>query len=316
MMSEFSAAASFLALAVIFASVSHTWELDAASFWFESPAADFPALCAVRFEPCWLVALSISGRFDALELVAVGEVAAEHETKFNVGLDFATALSSHVPHCILFDIASEQLAELKMQIMNRWRRLFCSSRVKLSFVKLSTSWFLVPTDLIWIFWGPGWFCTIANQAQLCGFGMRVSLLDFCPWWSFWSLLHYLQKLWSIAPNWEDFTFEETQSTLHNSRSLCWIGVLTWFLRRFLVSLHILFGFLRLKGRRMQHFSNPNPQDQEREFHPCVDVHQEKQSQIPSNCAKQKFVSCTSKWLEQTCDFQICTKFPLRPTLSL
>ena len=52
--------------------------------------------------------------------------------------------------------------------------------------------------------------------------------------------------------------------LHNSRSLYWIGVLTWFLVCFLdgvmqqVSLHILFGFLRLVGRRMQHFNNQSP----------------------------------------------------------
>ena len=32
-----------------------------------------------------------------------------------------------------------------------------------------------------------------NQAKLCGFGTRVSLFDFCLWWSSWSLLHYLQK---------------------------------------------------------------------------------------------------------------------------
>ena len=41
--------------------------------------------------------------------------------------------------------------------------------------------------------GPGWFCQITNQAQLSGFGTRVSLSDFCLWWSSWSPLHYVQK---------------------------------------------------------------------------------------------------------------------------
>ena len=91
-------------------------------------------------------------RLDALELGAVGELAAERETRFNVGFDFATILSSPVPCCILFDISSGQLAELKVLILNRWRRLFHSSRVKLPFVSMSASWFLVSTYLIWTFW--------------------------------------------------------------------------------------------------------------------------------------------------------------------
>ena len=69
-------------------------------------------------------ALSTTGRLDALELGAAGELAAERETKFNVDFDFATILSSSCR--ILFDIASGQLAELK--------------RVKLPFVSMSASW--------------------------------------------------------------------------------------------------------------------------------------------------------------------------------
>ena len=68
-------------------------------------------------------ALSIPGRLGALELGAVEELATVCETRFNVGFDFATILSSPVPCCILFDIASVQLAELKLLILNRWRRL-------------------------------------------------------------------------------------------------------------------------------------------------------------------------------------------------
>ena len=56
--------------------------------------------------------MSISGRLDAFELGAVGDLAEVCETRFNVGFDFATILSYPVPCCILFDIASGQLAEL------------------------------------------------------------------------------------------------------------------------------------------------------------------------------------------------------------
>ena len=54
--------------------------------------------------------MRIPGRLDALELGVVREPAAERETKFNVGVDFATILTSPVPCCILFDIVSGQLA--------------------------------------------------------------------------------------------------------------------------------------------------------------------------------------------------------------
>ena len=66
--------------------------------------------------------------------------------------DFGTTLSSPVPCCILSDISSGQQIELKMMILNRRRRLFHSSRVKLPFVNMSASCFLVSTCLIWI-WG-------------------------------------------------------------------------------------------------------------------------------------------------------------------
>ena len=56
-----------------------------------------------------------------------------------------------------------------------------------------------PTDFIssslkW--WSSDLWCKlmhITNQAQLCGFLTRVSLLDFCLQWSFWSLLHCFQR---------------------------------------------------------------------------------------------------------------------------
>ena len=63
---------------------------------------------------------------DAVELGAVRELAAERETRFNVGFDCATIFSSPVPCCTLFDIASGQLAELTTLILNKWRRLFHS----------------------------------------------------------------------------------------------------------------------------------------------------------------------------------------------
>ena len=71
---------------------------------------------------------------------AVEELAAVCESKFN-------ASASILPFSLLlflvafFGIASGQLAELKILILNRWRRYFHSSRVKLCIVTTSASWF-------------------------------------------------------------------------------------------------------------------------------------------------------------------------------
>ena len=45
---------------------------------------------------------------------------------------------------------SAQQVELKWQMLNKWRRLFHSSRVKLPFVQMSASWRLVSMYRIWI----------------------------------------------------------------------------------------------------------------------------------------------------------------------
>ena len=79
------------------------------------------------------------------------------EARFNVGFDFATILPSPFSSCILFAIVSGQPIELtfwsqqmklKWLMLNKWRRLFHSSRVKFLFVSMSASWCLESTYLI------------------------------------------------------------------------------------------------------------------------------------------------------------------------
>ena len=52
---------------------------------------------------------------------------------------------------LILVIVSVQLAELKLLILNRLRRWFHSSRVKLP-LSVSASWFFMSTYLIWILW--------------------------------------------------------------------------------------------------------------------------------------------------------------------
>ena len=163
-----------------------TWELDAAASsaasWLGSLATSFPVL----FQSCCQGALSVPGLFDE-------ELVAACETKFNVGFDFDTILSSPLSSCILFAIFSWQPIELKFWaqqsklkwlMLNKWRRLFHSSRVKWPFVSMCASWCLVSTYLIWFFSDPHWFSQTTSQEPLCGFWIHVSLLDFGLWWSF------------------------------------------------------------------------------------------------------------------------------------
>ena len=59
-------------------------------------------------------------------------------------------LSSPASSCVLFDIASRLLMELKTLMLNQHKRWFHSSRVKIPFVSMSSSWFLMSMHLIWI----------------------------------------------------------------------------------------------------------------------------------------------------------------------
>ena len=79
-----------------------------------------------------------------------GVLSLHRETNFIIGFDFAVTLTSPASFCVLFDITSEQLVELKWLMLNKHRRWFHSSRVKFPSVSVSASWFLVSTYLLWI----------------------------------------------------------------------------------------------------------------------------------------------------------------------
>ena len=108
-----------------------------------------------------------------------GSLALYRETKFIIGFDFAVTLSSPASSCVLFDITSRLLMELKRLMLNKHKRWFHSSRVKFLLVRMSASWFLVRCT--WFgFWGPNRFDRTTNLVQLCGSWKHVSLSDFFP----------------------------------------------------------------------------------------------------------------------------------------
>ena len=128
------------------------WELDAAS------DSEFPLILLLGFP--W--AVSIAGLLDAIGLFADEELIGTWEDKvIAIDFDFATILSSPFcpfSSCILFAVVLGQLikpeflaqqVELTWLMLNKWRRLFHSSRVKLPLVKMSASWCLVSMYPIW-----------------------------------------------------------------------------------------------------------------------------------------------------------------------
>ena len=86
------------------------------------------------------------------------------ETKFIIGFDFAVALSSPASSCVLFDITSRQLVELKWLMLNKHKRWFHSSREKIPLSVCLRVGFWCP--FIWFgFWGPNWFYRTTHQEQ-------------------------------------------------------------------------------------------------------------------------------------------------------
>ena len=132
------------------ASCSRAWELDAAS--------DFEFLLILLSG--FSVAMSIPRLLDAIGLFADEGLVGTWEDKFvAVDFDFSTLLSSLLSSRTLFAIVLAQLikleflapqVELKWLMLNTWRRLFRSSRVKWPLVKMSASWCLVSMYRIWI----------------------------------------------------------------------------------------------------------------------------------------------------------------------
>ena len=66
-----------------------------------------------------------------------------------------------------------------------------------------------------------------NQEQLCGFWIHVSLLDFGLWWSLITA-SMSSKMYSTAPNRENFAFDRTFWTSFRSNLSRWVGTLVWF----------------------------------------------------------------------------------------
>ena len=102
---------------------------------------------------------------------------------------------------------------------------------------------------------------------------------------------------------EEFTFEEIKTTLFRSSIIPWIFFRVGDLHGSPVLDHSDTCFREELWRL-------DPTNQVRAYRPSSILHPKKWFLILLNCAKLKFVSYTSSWLEQTYDFRKCIMFHL------
>ena len=112
--------------------------------------------------------------------------------------------------------------------------------------------------------------------------------------------------------WEELTFEGMKSTL--SKTLitpwdCFRFWSVWRVERTSMSVHKRVSpFFTTLIRISKNCDDQEPITQVRRYHPTSILHPKKRFLILLNCAKLKFVSYTSNWLEQMYDFQKHTMF--------
>ena len=235
-------------LSFVSASDIHTWELDAASFWFASPfAIDSNLLDGASRTPGDLMR----------KLGAVEELAAIDQVQRRLRLchefPFSCSMLSSFRHHF------GQLAELKMLILNRWRRfipLIACESVPCQYV----CELFFGVNIIWFgFFSPSWFCLTTNQAQLCGFGY----VSHC-WTSV--LDDHLDHLFIIFKNEEHRTRLRRLLVWGNTANIAQIKivVLVWNVGFVLgvlgsygvtrrVSSYLTFGVVDFVWWRMKHF---------------------------------------------------------------
>ena len=176
-------------------SYCHSWECAVGSwmlFRTSFLALHETELRSNSCSPGWLEALeSCGGSFLALRRFL--------DTKL-IGPGFATA-DTFFSRSFLGSLGHDTLLSVSSGCQKTSRNSWCSTFEEDGHIHhvWNYLWSTCPRVDFWCqhfwfgSWVPNWFCRTTNQGQLCGFLTRVSPLAFCPWWSFWSLLRYLQR---------------------------------------------------------------------------------------------------------------------------
>ena len=177
--------------------------------------------------------------------------------------------------------------------------------------KMYANWFLVSTYLIWIL---GSKLILSNNQSRATLWVKVTslIVRLLPFIIILITASLSSNTHNKASWWEELTFEGVKSTL--SKSLitpwdCFRFWIVWSVERTSRLFNngsfrsIRFWVVFQKLKRSIHTN------QVRVFRPIPIQHPKKWSLILLNCARLKFVSCTSNWLAQT--YGKCTMFQLK-----
>ena len=241
---------------------------------FESLATVFCAPVRSKFE---LFALSVPGLWDALEPSAVGDRSTVFDTTFNIGFGFATTRSSSpgLSCCMsLFDMVWEELGWADMPRWKNWDVHDVEETEKV--VSFTTGEVARCQDVgklvllyqhLWFgFVDPSLFCRVTNRARL------LWVLETCKASSLYDHLDYCFVVFKNIKQGFEFRKFCVWSDVIN---FCPAKIL-WRVRLYLRSfVGVFFTVLWVDSKKNETLQWHNPRDQEREYHPCVNLHQEK-----------------------------------------
>ena len=167
-----------------------------------------------------------------------------------------------------------QQRKQKWLMLYKWKRLFHSPRVKLPFVKMSASWCLKQTCLIWI---------LGSRLILSNNQSRATLwvLDKCLTVGFSAFDDHLSHGFSVHKNKKLSTTSRSSHVGRNVINIIQIEIRAWLDLVFHVWSYATgftgtpdhwicwFGLVRIETLQLT-----NPKDQARKFRPCVNLHPE------------------------------------------
>ena len=183
-------------------------------------------------------------------------------------------------------------------MFNKFNKWFHSSRVKISFVNMSASWFWVSMYLIWIL---GSRLTRSNNQSSATLKVRETCLivGLLPFIIILITASLSSNTYNKASRLADWTFEGTES-------MSWITSIFYEICFY----HSQVAPFDLKYEKyFQEQTQLDPIVPEQATHPISVQCPERWFQNLLNCEKQQFVSCTSNLLEQMYDFQKCSVPP-------
>ena len=214
----------------------------------------------------------------------------------------AVTLSSPASSCVLFDIASRLLMELKWLMLNKHKRWFHSSRVKFPLVSMSASWLLVSMYLIWILGAK--LILSNNQSRATLWVLETCLIVVTS-----SLYNHVDHCFVVLKHIQQSFLTTRMHVWGNKINIVWINnhsmsfLLRWKFVRSCTNQFVGLTVLDYTDTCFrEELRRSDPINHVRVYRPYLVLHPRKWFLILLNCVKLRFASHTSNLLEQMYDF--------------